>query len=71
MGVYNKMIGLGVGYKSLGFASVFLQYTYDDVVKIGYAFDFSLNEMAKYSNGTHEIMIQYMLPKKGVSKAKH
>lgn len=70
MGVYNNMIGLGLGYKSLGFGSVFVQYTYDDVVKIGYAFDMSLNEMSKYSNGTHEIMIQYLLPKRSASKSK-
>lgn len=63
MGLYDKMIGLGVGYKSLGFASVYLQYRYEDVLKIGYAFDMSLTEMANYSNGTHEIMIQYLIPK--------
>lgn len=69
MGMYKNMIGLGVGYKSLGFGSAFIQYIYDDVVRIGYAFDLSVNEMAKYSNGTHEIMIQYSLPQ-GQSRAR-
>ena len=64
MCTYQDMIGLGVGYKSLGFATTYIQYQYEDVVKIGYAFDFSLTEMARYSTGTHEIMIQYILPKK-------
>lgn len=62
MTTYNNMIGLGVGYKSLGFATTYLQYTYDDVVTIGYAFDFTLSEIAKYSNGWHEILIKYRLP---------
>ena len=61
MTTYNKIIGLGVGYKSLGFATTYLQYTYDDVVTIGYAFDFTLSDIAKYSNGSHEILIKYRL----------
>lgn len=68
MGIYKKMIGLGIGYKSLGFGTAFVQYTYNEVVKIGYAFDMSLNEIAGYSNGTHEVMLHYSIPKRA-SKA--
>lgn len=64
MATYIDMIGLGVGYKSLGFATTYLQYTYDDAVTIGYAFDFTLSKMADYSSGSHEIMIKYRLPSK-------
>ena len=64
MGTYRKMIGLGLGYKSLGFGSVFLQYTYGEIVTIGYAFDMTLTDMSRYSNGSHEIMIQYLIPRK-------
>lgn len=62
---YRDMIGLGVGYKSLGFLSTYLQYTYDQVVVISYGFDFSLNPMAEYARGgTHELMIKYQIPKR-------
>jgi type IX secretion system PorP/SprF family membrane protein len=62
MGTYQKMIGLGLGYKSLGFASILAQYTYDEVITIGYAFDLTLTKIANYSNGSHEIMIKYVIP---------
>jgi len=59
---YKEMIGLGFGYKSLGFISSYIQYTYDNTVTIGYAFDFSVNPIAKYAKGgTHELMIKYAI----------
>ena len=64
MATYKSIIGLGAGYKSLGFASAYLQYSYEGVVTIGYAFDFTVTEMANYSSGSHEIMIKYTIPKK-------
>lgn len=62
--IYNKMIGLGVGYKSLGFVTFNLLYTYDEVVSIGYAFDMTTTKMRNYSKGSHEVMITYNLPTK-------
>lgn len=59
---YRQMVGLGFGYKSLGFFSSYVQYTYDNTVTIGYAFDLSLNPMSNYSRGgTHELMVKYSL----------
>lgn len=62
--IWDKTVGLGVGYKSLGFATINLIYTYDKVVSIGYAFDFTLTQMRNYSKGSHEVMITYNLPTK-------
>ena len=56
---YKKLFGLGVAYKSLGFASAILQYNNHDALIFGYAFDFSLGPIQKYTKGSHEIMIQY------------
>lgn len=64
LGTYNKLIGFGLGYRSLGFATAMVQYTYDEVVTIGYSFDMSLTKIANYSNGSHEIMVKYALPQK-------
>lgn len=65
MGTYKELVGLGFGYRSLGFATATLQYTYDKVVTIGYTFDMSLTKIANYSKGSHEIMVKYTLPQKG------
>ncbi|UKN03056.1 type IX secretion system membrane protein PorP/SprF [Paracrocinitomix mangrovi] len=56
---YKDMIGIGLGYKSLGFLSTFIQYNLKDAVLFGYGFDFSMNPLQQYSNGSHEILIQY------------
>jgi len=59
LGYYKNTIGLGVAYKSLGFASAFLQYNYKDAVVFAYGFDLSLNPLYQHSKGSHEIMLQY------------
>lgn len=64
MGVYRKMIGLGVGYRTLGFTSVLFQYTYDEMLSVGYSFDMSLTMISNYSNGSHEFFIKYIFPEK-------
>jgi len=56
---YKDIVGLGVSYKSFGFASTFIQYNYYDAIVFGYAFDFSLGPIQKYSKGSHEILLQY------------
>lgn len=68
--VYREAFGLGLGYKSLGFATAYLQYIFDKTVMISYAFDFSLNPIAEYARGgTHELMIKYQIkPRKSISR---
>jgi len=60
--VYRKLVGLGLGYKSLGFASINALYNYKELFSIGYAFDFTLTRVANYSQGSHEIMLRYAFP---------
>ena len=69
MGLYRKIIGIGLGYKTLGFASACVQYSYQDVVTIGYAFDYSLTPIANYSSGSHEVLVKYAIPNRKVSKS--
>jgi len=63
MTTYREIIGLGIGYKSIGFFSTYLHYSYDDVVTIGYAFDISLTHISNYSSGSHELMVKYRIPR--------
>lgn len=69
MATYREMIGLGLGYKSLGFLSTYIHYTYENVLKIGYAFDFTLTPMSNYSSGSHELLLKYSIPMKGASRS--
>ena len=55
---YKETVGLGVGYKTFGFASTYVQYLLDDWA-FGYAYDFSLSAISSYSSGSHELMIRY------------
>lgn len=63
--IYREAFGLGLGYKSLGFATAYLQYIYDKTVVISYGFDYSLNPVGEYARGgTHELMIKYQIKSK-------
>lgn len=68
MGIYREMIGLGLGYKSLGFASVNVLYMYKQSFSIGYAFDMTLTSIRNYSQGSHELMLKYIIPNKPESQ---
>ena len=63
IGYFKETFGVGLGYKSLGFLSVFLQYNIKDLFVIGCGFDFSMNPLQQYSNGSHEVMLQYRFGK--------
>lgn len=55
---YKETVGLGIGYKTFGFASVYSQYIYKKFI-FGYGYDFSLTPISKYSTGSHEVFIRY------------
>lgn len=69
MATYREMVGIGVGYKSLGFLSTYIHYSHRNIVKIGYAFDFTLTSMATYQSGSHELMLKYAIPMKAVGRS--
>jgi type IX secretion system PorP/SprF family membrane protein len=68
--MHKDMLGFGAAYKSLGFVSIFMKYQFQDLFQIGYGFDFSTNALQSYSNGTHEIMLQYRFGQKGPGQAR-
>ena len=43
---------------SFGFIAQFL---FKEKLRVGYAIDFSTNNLKNYNNGTHEIMVSYEL----------
>jgi type IX secretion system PorP/SprF family membrane protein len=59
--LFDDLIWIGGLYKSSHDISALLEVQIGTKIKIGYAYDYSTSEIAKYSNGSHEIMIRYEL----------
>ena len=71
---YKDLVWLGAGYRSdFAFApndiilSLGIQ---QDKIKLGYAFDYTLSDIGKVSNGTHEIIFMYLFGKTNKSTYK-
>lgn len=59
---YDKLWA-GLMYRWQDAAGVLLQYEINNRFKIGYAFDYTLSDIRRYSDGTHEIMLGFDLIK--------
>jgi type IX secretion system PorP/SprF family membrane protein len=58
--LYNT-VGLGASYRlSEGFVGLF-ELQLNENFHVGYAYDFTVSQLNQYSNGTHEIMINYRI----------
>lgn len=62
-GTYNKKIWAGLSYRSDDAASICLGYTIKERYNIGYAFDYALSKINSYQNGSHEIVLSFVLTK--------
>ncbi|MFT5602418.1 MAG: type IX secretion system PorP/SprF family membrane protein [Flavobacteriales bacterium] len=54
---YMNKFGLGVSYRTGGELAALAQFRINTMFKLGYAYDFTLNSLGNYSNGSHEIML--------------
>jgi len=58
--LYNT-VGLGVSYRLVeGFVGLF-ELQLNENFHVGYAYDFTVSDLSQYSNGTHEIMVNYRI----------
>jgi len=57
MGTYNKMISLGVGYRTDVGMLARLRLKLKEMFVIGYAYEFAGSNISSYSSGSHEIML--------------
>jgi type IX secretion system PorP/SprF family membrane protein len=58
--LYNT-VGLGASYRLVeGFVGLF-ELQLNENFHVGYAYDFTVSDLNQYSNGTHEIMINYRI----------
>jgi type IX secretion system PorP/SprF family membrane protein len=57
--VLYDAVGLGVSYRlKEGFVGLF-ELQLNQNFHVGYAYDFTVSDLSKYSNGSHEIMVNY------------
>lgn len=57
----EEKLWLGAAYKSNKDLTVMLEVQLNPALKIGYAYDHSFSEIAKFSSGSHELMLRYEL----------
>ncbi len=55
----DDALWLGAAYKSSKDMTFMFEVQVNPVLKVGYAYDHSFSEIAKFSSGSHEIMIRY------------
>lgn len=58
--LYN-VVGLGVSYRLSDAMVGLFELQINDNFHVGYAYDFTTSGLAQYSNGTHEIMLNYRI----------
>lgn len=55
--MYENIAWVGISYRNKDAINLVLEYVWDDTIEIGYAFDYTLSELGKYNNGSHEIIV--------------
>ncbi|MBU0763869.1 MAG: type IX secretion system membrane protein PorP/SprF [Bacteroidetes bacterium] len=59
IGIWKDAFVAGFSYRTGDAVTGLLEYRVNDRLRIGYAFDYTLTELDRYNNGSHEIMIRY------------
>jgi type IX secretion system PorP/SprF family membrane protein len=61
--IYNSNLWLGGSYRTNDAAAVYAGYDIMDYLTIGYSYDITTSELKQYSDGTHEIFLQFRFGK--------
>jgi type IX secretion system PorP/SprF family membrane protein len=57
--IFDQIISLGASYRSGDGAIAFLNYKLSEKFYVGYSYDYTTSDIRRFSNGSHEIMINY------------
>jgi type IX secretion system PorP/SprF family membrane protein len=57
--LFNKFLWVGASYRTTDSFVGILEVQANKKLRIGYAYDYPFNNLKKYTNGSHEIMIAY------------
>lgn len=56
---YMKKFGLGFSYRTSNEIAALAQFRINDMFKVAYSYDYTLNNLGNYSSGSHEIMVVF------------
>lgn len=56
-----ETLNLGVNYRREDSLSALFGFQINSRINMGYAYDYSINDLNNYNNGTHEILLRYRL----------
>lgn len=59
--VFYDVVGLGVSYRNVDAVVALFELQINENFHVGYAYDFTTSALANYSNGSHEIMLNYRI----------
>jgi type IX secretion system PorP/SprF family membrane protein len=65
---YNDMLWAGFSYRKTDALALLVGYTMNNTLSIGYSYDFIQSSIAKYSTGSHELMIGIRFNETGVKR---
>jgi type IX secretion system PorP/SprF family membrane protein len=57
--IFDQIISIGTSYRSGDGAILFLNYKLSEKFYVGYSYDYTTSDINQYSNGTHEVMINF------------
>jgi type IX secretion system PorP/SprF family membrane protein len=57
--LYKDQFWIGASYRTNDAVAAIIEYQTNFRFRVGYSYDFTLSNIRRYSNGTHEIMIGY------------
>lgn len=61
---YKNMIFAGLNFRTNDAAGIFVAYRWKDRLQISYGYDYSYTKIRKYSSGSHEIGISFVITKR-------
>ncbi len=59
--IYNKKLGLGLSYRTSKELVAMVNYQITPMFKLGYAYDYNMSKLSKYTSGSHEIMLIFSM----------
>jgi len=59
--IYDKLYWLGINFRPGESLGGYLGITYNDRWRLGYSYDYTINSLSAISNGSHEVMLGFVL----------
>lgn len=59
--VYKNAIALGVAFRERESVGVMAEYIHNNIIRVGYAYDYTTNDYRNYQSGAHEIMLSFRI----------